>query len=61
MWDLEIIWEERHAWIDTMLSEAAPDPEAYLDECPSVSDLAPTDDQARQVGLNQVRFNKESL
>lgn len=34
VWDLEIIWEERQAWIDTMLTGAAPDPGGYLRRVP---------------------------
>ena len=30
VWDLEVIWEERQAWVETMLSAADSDPEAYL-------------------------------
>jgi hypothetical protein len=30
IWDLEVIWEERQAWIETMLSPAGPNGEAYL-------------------------------
>ncbi len=30
VWDLEIIWAEREAWISTMLAEAGPDAEAYV-------------------------------
>ena len=33
-WDLEIIWEERQAWIETMLTGSAPDPDAYLRRVP---------------------------
>lgn len=34
IWDLEIIWEERNAWIETMLTEAGPDREEYLRRVP---------------------------
>lgn len=34
VWDLEIIWEERQAWIQTMLSGGDLDPEAYLTRVP---------------------------
>lgn len=34
VWDLEVIWEERQAWIETMLSGKDPDPDGYLATVP---------------------------
>ncbi len=34
VWDLEIVWEERQAWIDTMLAPVGADPDAYLVRVP---------------------------
>lgn len=31
VWDMEVIWAERRAWIDTMLAEAGPDPAAWAE------------------------------
>lgn len=30
VWDLEVIWAERSAWVATMLRSGEPDPQAYL-------------------------------
>lgn len=34
VWDLEVIWHERQAWVQWMLNERAPDARAYLDAVP---------------------------
>ena len=34
VWDLEVIWHERQAWVQWMLNEKAPDPTAYLGSVP---------------------------
>ena len=34
VWDLEIVWEERQAWVDTMLTGTDSDPAAYLRRVP---------------------------
>jgi hypothetical protein len=34
VWDLEVIWHERQAWVHWMLREGGPDPAAYLDAVP---------------------------
>jgi len=30
VWDLEILWAEREAWVRTMMSDTGPDPGAWL-------------------------------
>jgi hypothetical protein len=34
VWDLEVIWAERQAWVETMLARGGPDGEAYLGRVP---------------------------
>jgi hypothetical protein len=34
VWDLEVIWHERQAWVRWMLGPAGPDPARYLGEVP---------------------------
>jgi hypothetical protein len=34
VWDLEVIWAEREAWVETMLGRGGPDPDGYLARVP---------------------------
>ena len=34
VWDLEIVWEERQAWVETMMAPDGADPEGYLARVP---------------------------
>lgn len=34
VWDLEVIWAEREAWVETMLGRGGPNPHAYLERVP---------------------------